>query len=573
MRAPLPVLSGFLLYLAVLQAHSAPLPEVPIPETLEILERTLEDAMSQLSRLPEPPYYLAYAITEQRSLSLVGSNGSFAGESRESDRMLDIDIRVGSMRLDNTHKIRDASWFSEPDRPKLWVPVVDDLDVLRRLILIDTDDAYRQALRQLIKVRANDVVKVEREDTSDDFSPAPPARHTRTLPEPTLDEARWRDLLREASTVYLGYPHIYNSNVEVSFAMTRRTLVNTDGARIQDGSNQYRFTTWATTTAPDGMRISLYDYAYVAAEADMPDHAQIERMARGVAERLVALRSAPLVEPYEGPAILRGRAAGVFFHEIFGHRIEGHRQKDEEEGQTFTSRVGQAVLPPFLSVYDDPTLERLTVRGQESGLNGHYLYDDEGVAAKRVLLVDRGILRNFLMSRSPVAGFPVSNGHGRRQAGDAPIARQGNLIVEAHETVGAVEMRRKLIAEIKRQKKPFGLIFDDISGGFTMTGRSTPNAFSVQPVTVWKVYPDGRPDELVRGVDLIGTPLTTFSRILAAGDDPAVFNGMCGAESGWVPVSASAPSLLIQQVEVQRQEKMNERPPLLPPPSAHALPE
>lgn len=282
-------------------------------------------------------------------------------------------------------------------------------------------------------------------------------------------------------------------------------------------------------------------------------------MVANAAQRLTELRDAPLVDPYAGPAILRGRAAGVFFHEIFGHRVEGHRQKDEDEGQTFTSRVGLPILPPFLSVVDDPTLAVLG----KTDLNGHYSFDDEGVAAQRVQLVDHGILRNFLMSRAPIAGFPSSNGHGRRQPGNEVVARQGNLMVIPHQTVPYAELRSRLLAEVRKQGKPFGLVFDDISGGFTFTGRSEPNAFVVQPVTVWKVFPDGKPDQLVRGVDLIGTPLTTFARITAAADDLDVFNGVCGAESGWVPVSASSPSLLVSEVEVQRHEKANDRPPLL----------
>jgi predicted Zn-dependent protease len=221
--------------------------------------------------------------------------------------------------------------------------------------------------------------------------------------------------------------------------------------------------------------------------------------------------------------------------------------------------VGQAILPSFLSVYDDPTL----TKWGDVDLAGSYPYDDEGVVASRASLVDKGVLRGFLMSRSPIKGFEHSNGHGRRQPGNAVVARQGNLIVEASRSVSYDDLRAQLVAEVKRQNKPFGLVFDDISGGFTFTGRSTPNAFTVKPVTVWRVFADGRPDELVRGVDMIGTPLTTFSRILAASDRTEVFNGVCGAESGWVPVSAVAPDLLISEVEVQRKEKENDRPPLL----------
>lgn len=310
------------------------------------------------------------------------------------------------------------------------------------------------------------------------------------------------------------------------------------------------------------MEISVSDYVDVRSIGGLPEPAVVEAMARGVGERIARLRDAPLVEPFVGPAILRGRAAAVFFHEVLGHRVEGHRQKDDDEGQTFTDKVGDQVLPTFLSVADDPTLGAVEV----IDLSGSYAFDDEGVAAQRVTIVDRGVLRGFLMSRSPIAGFGHSNGHGRRQTGNAVVARQGSLIIEARHTVSEARMRQMLLTAIRTQGKPYGYIFDDISGGFTFTGRVTPNAFSVQPVTVWRVWADGRPDELVRGVTLIGTPLTTFDSILAAGEKVSVFNGSCGAESGWVPVSAVAPDLLINEVEIQRSVKAHERPPLLPPP-------
>ena len=279
---------------------------------------------------------------------------------------------------------------------------------------------------------------------------------------------------------------------------------------------------------------------------------------------LLALRTAPVIDPYTGPAILSGRASGVFFHEIFGHRIEGQRQKNENEGQTFTKKVNQAVLPDFISVVDDPTLEQ--IGGVD--LNGYYQFDDDGVAAQKVTVVDKGILKNFLMSRSPIAGFEESNGHGRKAPGYRSVGRQGNLIVQATNTVPDAKLREMLIAEATKQGKTFGLLFKDISGGFTMTGRGSPQSFQVTPIMVYRVYVDGRPDELVRGVDLIGTPLTSFSKIVAAGDKPEVFNGFCGAESGYVPVSAVSPSILTTQIEVQKKAKSSDRPPILPPPIA-----
>lgn len=526
---------------------------------LAAMEKALALAREGLEGAADPAYHIAYALAESRTVTVQGTHGALAGIDRSTRRVADVDLRVGSMQLDNTHKIRDASWWSEVPRPALSAPLGDGGRALFELYVRATDDAYRAARRRLIKVRANDAVKVEREDLSDDFSPAAGLVHAAAPAPVVVDEDAWKALVRDASRLYFDYPAVHDSAVQLVVTEDRRWFASNEGTRIADGRNHLRVATWGTTTADDGMQLQVYDYVDVASVDHLPDRAQVLEMVHEVGRRLTGLRAAPLVEPYAGPAILRGRAAGVFFHEIFGHRVEGHRQKDEDEGQTFTRRVGQPILPDFLSVVDDPTVARLG--GVD--LNGHYAHDDEGVPAERVQLVDKGVLRNFLMSRAPVAGFPRSNGHGRRQPGSAVVARQGNLIVEAHQTVPYAKLREMLVAEVKRQGKPWGLVFDDISGGFTFTGRSEPNAFSVQPVTVWRVFADGRPDQLVRGVDLIGTPLTTFARIQAAADDRDVFNGVCGAESGWVPVSASAPSLLVSEVEVQRREKQNDRPPLL----------
>ncbi|MFZ5481388.1 MAG: TldD/PmbA family protein, partial [Myxococcota bacterium] len=533
------------------------------PDPFDAMGRALALAKERLGGGSEPAYHVAYALNETRTLTLQGTHGAVAAVQRNHRRTGDVDLRVGSAKLDHTHKLRDASWWSESPRPTLDAPLYDAGKALFELFVRGTDDTYRAARRRLIKVRANASVKVERADASDDFSPAPVVVVSEPPARLQVDEAAWTALVREASALYLKYPAIMDSAVQLAVTEERRWLADSDGIRVHDGRNHLRVATWADTVAADGMQLQIYDYVDVASVDHLPARDAVLAMVKAAAERVTALHDAPLIEPYSGPAILRGRAAGVFFHEIFGHRVEGHRQKDEDEGQTFTHRVGEAVLPPFLSVLDDPTVARLG----DVDLNGHYRWDDEGVAAERVQLVDRGVLRGFLLSRSPIEGFPKSNGHGRRQPGNAVVARQGNLMVEAHQTVPYAKLRDALVAEVKRQGKPFGLVFDDISGGYTFTGRSEPNAFTVQPVTVWRVYPDGRPDELVRGVDMIGTPLSTFAGILAAGDDRDVFNGVCGAESGWVPVSASSPSLLVREVEVQRREKGNDRPPLLAAPT------
>jgi predicted Zn-dependent protease len=318
----------------------------------------------------------------------------------------------------------------------------------------------------------------------------------------------------------------------------------------------------AQTRADDGMELLRVETFQAPTASGLPSEADLTAKVDKMAADLKALRSAPVAEPYDGPALLSGRAAAVFFHEVLGHRLEGHRQKDQEEGQTFTKKVNQEVLPKFLSVADDPTIQEIA--GVK--LAGSYAFDNEGTPAQRVEVIQNGVLKNFLMSRMPIKDFSQSNGHGRNQPGLMPTGRQGNLIVTSTQAVAEAQLRQKLIDEVKKQGKPYGLYFDDIQGGFTLTQRSLPQAFQVLPVIVYRIYPDGRPDELVRGVDIVGTPLAALTRIMLTGDQEHVFNGVCGAESGQVPVAAVAPAMLFSEMEVQKRAHAHERPPILPPP-------
>jgi TldD protein len=339
-------------------------------------------------------------------------------------------------------------------------------------------------------------------------------------------------------------------------------MVNSEGARIVTGNTYMRVMYSLSSRTPDGMDIDRFKSYDFDVPEDLPAEETVSKDIDNSIAELAALRSVPASEPYSGPAILDSRAAGVFFHEIFGHRAEGHRQKSEKSGQTFTKKVGQLIMPDFLTVYDDPTIHDLN--GQF--LRGYYKYDDEAVRAERAVLVEKGVLKGFLMGRSPIKGFPVSNGHGRRSPGHGTVARQGNLIVESSKKVPYAELRARLIEEVKKSGKSYGLIVKDISGGFTITERYLPQTFSVQATLAYKVYPDGRPDEAVRGLNLIGTPLQTFARIMLTADDLVPFEGNCGAESGLVPISAVSPSLLFSELETEKVQKSNAKPPVLKPP-------
>lgn len=512
------------------------------------------------NRESEPLYFLSYRAIDSHGHSMSASLGALLGSDPSRSRGLDVEARVGSPKLDSTHQIRGAFEFgAEPSSATL--PLENDPDAIRAAAWRATDRAFKSAQERFLKVMTNESVKVEAEDTSDDFSLVPPSQYEEPTVSLDLDVKEWEGRLRRLSALFAKNERILDSSVALEAQAENRFYVNNEGTRLQFGRGAFRLMIAAETKADDGMDLSLFDSFEAPDAANLPDEATIAAAVNQMIERLDALRAAPIVEPWAGPAIIMNRACGVFFHEIFGHRIEGHRQKDVEEGQTFTKKVNTSIMPDFLTVYDDPTLEKFGA----TFLNGRFQYDDEGVAAQRVTLVEKGVLKNFLMSRSPIENFPTSNGHGRCSAGYPVVSRQGNLIVEASQRVPFSRLREMLIEEIKKQGKPYGYVFHDISGGFTTTQRSGPQAFKVIPLYVVRVYPDGR-EEVVRGVDLVGTPLASITKILAASDDDAVFNGMCGAESGWVPVSAVAPSVLVTEMEIEKKQKSQERPPLLPNP-------
>ena len=533
----------------------------------------LLDAMSQelnrnFSILKEkadpPPYFMSYEVTEQELRSVSGTLGAITATEGGKDRFLDVSVRVGSPKLDNYHRVRgDRGQFTSGAS----LTYEDNVNSIKRRLWLETDRAYRTAAERLIRIKTSTQVKVAEEDNSDDFSTEAPAVSQQTPPRLKFDEAAWSDRVRKLSGRFQRYPGVLTSHVSVLCQTDTRYLVDTEGSRLEHGRGFARVVITASARAADGTDLNAFDTFEAVDAAGLPDDKALLAAIDRVASDVSALLGAPEAEPFVGPAIFSGRAAGVFFHEIFGHRVEGHRQKDESEGQTFTKSVGTKVLPDFLSVVFDPTRRKVG----SVDLNGWYAYDDEGVKAQPLTVVDKGVLKTFLMSRSPIRGFEHSNGHGRRQPGLEVVSRQSNLIVESSNAVTEARLRQMLIREVKRQNKPYGLYFRDITGGFTTTQRAGLQAFKVIPVIVYRVYADGRPDELVRGADIVGTPLASFSKILATSDKPEVFNGYCGAESGSVPVSAVSPAILVSEIEIEKKAKSQDRPPLLPePPSAES---
>jgi len=529
---------------------------------VEAMEAELERSMGVLRTANPPAYFISYAVSDQTRAEVMGSNGALLNSQEVKSRYLQVQVRTGSHELDNTRKVggREQSGFGGA----VAVPVDDDVAVLRRMIWLQTDREYREAAEALMQIRTGKEVKAETaEAEAPDFSVEKPQTFFGGRASFQIDRKPWEERVRAYTRTFRESAAVLNSIVTFSALAENNYQANSEGTRVQFGQTRYRLEMQVQGKSEDGMDINRYANFDWTDAAGAPDEAAVTAQIKQLIRETERLKVAPLVEPFAGPVMLTGRAAAVFFHEVFGHRAEGHRQKDVNEGQTFAKKVGEQILPDFLSIDDDPTMNRV---GKQD-LLGHYPYDDEGVQARRVPLVEKGVLRNFLMSRSPLVGFANSNGHGRRQVGYNPVARQGSLIVRSAKTMTNAQLRMALIAEIKKQGKPFGLAIDDIAGGFTNTVRGAPQAFQVLPLIVFKVYADGRSDELVRGVDIGGTPLVSLTKIAATGDTPEVFNGYCGAESGWVPVSAVAPAILITEMEVQKKETSTDKPPILPHPS------
>ena len=452
--------------------------------------------------------------------------------------MADVQVRVGTPALDNTHGTHRASAVNS-----MQLPLGDDREALARSLWLATNTGYGNALDNYLRVKTEAQVRAKEEDTSPDFSQQSPQTHIGAVRPARRHRPRGMGAAGAGALAHL--PRITLTSTRTwSFSRCRTRPITSSRPRARESSRrivQARLVAVAVTRADDGMDL-FREQTFEAETVDgLPKQADLEAAVRELGKSLEALRKAPVTEPFDGPAILSGRAAAVFFHEVLGHRLEGQRQRGDEEGQTFTKEVGKEVLPDFLSVADDPTL---TTFGN-TWLSGSYQYDDEGQKAERVELIQDGVLKTFLMSRLPIASFSASNGHGRAEAGHVPTGRQGNLIVTSTKTVSEAELRKQLIEEAKKQGKPYGLYFEDISSGFAVTQRSSPQAFQVIPLVVWRVYVDGRPDELVRGVSIVGTPLAAMKRIIATGDKSEVFNGECGAESGTIPVSAVAPAMLL----------------------------
>jgi predicted Zn-dependent protease len=464
--------------------------------------------------------------------------------------------------MDNTRELKGNSGGSMMSYAQNTLSFEDKPEAIKNILWENTDQTYKNAMQRYNNVKANVAATVASEDKSDDFTRETPEQYI----EPRLqfkdlkfNESEWIKKLKKYGNAFSENKEIFRANTSLNVELVRKYFIDSEGAVIAENAYAFRMQISASSIAEDGMELPVYKNYYAKDMKDLPSDEQILKDVKSLSNMITELRKAPVAESYTGPALMTSEAAGVFFHEIFGHRVEGARLKKESDAQTFKKKIGESVLPEDISIIFDSQLKKY--RGIP--LNGSYVFDDEGVRGQRVEVVKNGILRTFLMSRTPIEGFSHSNGHGRAVIQLDNVTRQSNMIIESSKPKSSKELREMMIEQLKKEGKPYGYIFDLVNGGFTTTGRYMPNAFNVTPLIVYRIFADGKPDELVRGVDLVGTPLSIFSQVVACGDDFGAFNGYCGAESGSLPVSCVAPTLYIKMIETQKKAKSSTQPPIL----------
>jgi predicted Zn-dependent protease len=533
-------------------------------ELLKALKAEIDRSMTHFNKSEIPVYLLSYRVDEVETYQILTSFGSLISSQPKKERLLTVQIRVGDKTLDNYHELRDdaSDYMSGRRGQTVQIPLDNNPKAITQTLWDETEKVYRNAILRYEKVKANVAVKVEVEDKSPDYSDQKPEQYydkPLKMSDFEFNASEWENRLKKYSAIFAENKDVLDGETTLSFKIVRKYFVTSEGTSIVQNNTYCHLYLSVSGLADDGMELPLGEMYFAHSPQGLPDDKTMAQDAEKVSKTLTAMKTSPIVDPYEGPAILSNDAAGVFFHEIFGHRVEGLRLKSESDGQTFKKKVNEVVLNKNISVVFDPTIS--TYKGIP--LNGSFKYDDEGVKGEKVVVVDKGVLKNFLMTRSPIDRFPQSNGHARAQAGFQPVSRQSNLIVETTQPYTDVQLKEMLIEEAKKQGKEYGYFFAKVQGGFTITGRWIPNSFNVTPLEVYRIYVDGRPDELVRGVDLVGTPLAMFSQVEAVGDTPGNFAGTCGAASGGVPAGCCSPALFVKQIEMQKKDKSQDRPPIL----------
>lgn len=529
------------------------------PETLErALSAEIARSTSSLKQEGYPaPYYLGVRVSDTRREETRCTLGGARYRNAQRQLLATPDVRVGSRELDN-HPVAPTERFEGREFPD-----VDDPAAVRHTLWLKLDEEYKSAAADFLRKQALRVRRGKTEYDTDDMSREAPLDQAAEAPEGDFDAYRdaAESRCRALSAGLGGYEHLLGSYAELTREAERNWFFDSDGARVRYGRRFVRLEAAGQTMTPDGMRINVFETFMAPTLSALPEEAALQEAGKAMVADLAALRAAPSTSPFNAPALIDPSVGGALLQAV-ASRLSGEEQRNPEGAQTFRDKLGKLVLPPSIGLDDDPTLA-------EFGgvpLVGHYRVDEQGVPAQKVSLVEKGVLKGFLLSRYPVIGFGKSNGHGRAAAGQLPMGRASNLILRAEEGLDRSKLLERLRQEAVKRGKPYALYIRKTRSWSQQDKTGQQQAFRLRPTLVYLVDAKTGQQTLVRDLDMVGTPLDLLGRILATGDDPTVEHNLLDQASGALPVSTVCPTLLLGEVELQRAETKPEKPLVLPPP-------
>ena len=485
----------------------------------------------------ESPYYVEANVDDVTGFSASATLGGLLAANRTRFRSPRVQVRVGDYKFDNTNYIGSGfTYGSNYDVDHL--PLEDNYDLLRRYLWLSIDRAYKSSVEAIARKRAA-LKNLSVAEQPDDFAKADPLKRIEAVGPVTFDEEHWKALVRRLSAIFARYPELRNSSVEFSGIHDVRYMATTEGTEVRLQEHVAFVRARASSQAPDGMIMRDALVFHSSVRGAMASEPYMARAIAALAENVSTLAKAPMGEVYNGPVVFEREAAAQVFAQVIGKNLALTRRPVMEPGRpgVFASselegRFGARILPEWMDIVDDPTQTEWRSRP----LFGHYVVDMDGVAPKPLPLVEKGLLKAFLLTRQPMRGFNGSNGHARLPGGfGANVAGYGNLFVRASETVPAAELKRKMIEICKTRNKPYGILirkmdfpssasFDELRRLLTGSANSGGSARPVSiPILAYRVYPDGR-EELIRGLRFRGFNARSFKDILAASDETFVFD-------------------------------------------------
>jgi predicted Zn-dependent protease len=505
----------------------------------------------------DKPYFIQYIVVDQERFRASATFGALTGSLNNRVRYLQAQVRVGDYDFDNSEFVAGAGFQAAPAAGVTTQTVVDnEYGALRHSLWLITDASYKQAVEQLARKRAFVQNKI-RGDQIPDFSKEQPVTVVRNRRSLEIDRHKWEKQVREWSALFKDFPEVGESSVIFEAQLTHRYLVNSEGTRTLQPAMLVSLEVDASTEAADGMRLRHWIPFNVAGFDQLPTAPEITKVIRQMATDLTALRSAPVLDAdYSGPALFTGQASAEMFARVLAPNLSGQRlplsdQQQATNRSELVDRMNRPVLPRFLSVFDDPTTQRL---GNQE-LLGHYQVDDQGVPAKRVSLIEQGVLKSFLMSRRPRNDMPQSNGHGRSGIPGRETAQIGNLFIQSSEGKSFDDLKKQLIELCEQENLQYGILIKSL----VSDGRSPIGT----PVLTYKVHvADGR-EELIRGALAQGIPIRSLRQIEAVGNDAFVVNRLSGSSDLPTPTSIVAPSVLLEEIELKRPTGTQQKPALM----------